>query len=116
MKNMGATVDFEEGSQVSAPAAGDAFVAAPESNEDLLRSRGFEIMKTWKPQGLIRRMLVTWRHFLGLLFGGLLSQLAARQEDGGLKGARLFALWFASLPGRLFVDRTLRHEPFHADD
>jgi len=112
MKNMDATVDFEEGSKVSAPAAGDAFVAAPESNEDLLRSRGFEIMKTWKPQGLLRRLLVTWRHFLGLLFGGLLAQLEARQDDGGLKGARLVALWFASLPGRLFVDRTLRHEPF----
>ena len=87
-------------------------MAEPESNEDLLRSMGFEIMKTWKPQGLLRRMLVTWRHFLGLLFGGLLSQLAARQEDGGLKGARLVALWFASLPGRLFVDRTLKNEPF----
>ncbi|NTW86908.1 MAG: AarF/ABC1/UbiB kinase family protein [Holophagaceae bacterium] len=97
---------------MSTPAAGGAFVAAPESNEDLLRSRGFEIMKTWKPQGLIRRMLVTWRHFLGLLFGGLAAQLQEQADDGGPRTWRYVALWFAALPGRLFVDRTLRHEPF----
>jgi ubiquinone biosynthesis protein len=87
-------------------------VAAPESNEDLLRSRGFEIMKTWKPQGLIRRMLVTWRHFLGLLFGGLAAQLEEQAEDGSPRSWRYVVLWFAALPGRLFVDRTLRNEPF----
>lgn len=87
-------------------------MAAPESNEDLLRSRGFEIMKTWKPQGLIRRMLVTWRHFLGLLFGGLAAQLEEQAEDGSPRSWRYVVLWFAALPGRLFVDRTLRNEPF----
>lgn len=69
-------------------------------------------MRTWKPQGLLRRMLVTWRHFLGLFFGGLASQLAVRTEDGSLKGIRLLALRFAALPGRLLVDRTLRNQPF----
>jgi len=87
-------------------------VAEPESNEDLLRSLGFEIMKTWKPQGLVRRMLVTWRHFLGLLFGGLAAQLEEQAEDGRPRNGRYIALWFAALPGRLFVDRTLRNEPF----
>ena len=87
-------------------------MAEPESNEDLLRSLGFEIMKTWKPQGLVRRMLVTWRHFLGLLFGGLAAQLEEQAEDGRPRNGRYIALWFAALPGRLFVDRTLRNEPF----
>jgi ubiquinone biosynthesis protein len=82
------------------------------SNEELLRSKGYEIMRTFKSQGLFRRMLVTWRHFLGLLFGALLSQLKTRTEDGTLKGWRRRALWFAALPGRLFVSRDLRFEPF----
>ena len=77
-----------------------------------IRARGFEVMQTWKPQGLIRRMLVTWRHFLGLLFGALAFQVTSRSEDGGPKGGRHLLLWFAALPGRLFVDRTLRQEPF----
>ena len=92
-------------------AGGEGF-AETMSNEELLRARGFEIMRTWKPQGLIRRMLVTWRHFLGLLFGALVSQLDTRTEDGNIKGWRLLALWIAALPGRLFVDRSLRKEPF----
>ena len=94
------------------PMAGGEGFAETMSNEELLRARGFEIMRTWKPQGLIRRMLVTWRHFLGLLFGALVSQLDTRTEDGNIKGWRLLALWIAALPGRLFVDRSLRKEPF----
>ena len=99
MRNMGATAESGASSKVNPPSAGGAAADGSVSNEDLLRARGFEIMKTWKSQGLLRRMLVTWRHFLGLLFGGLNAQLATRTEDGGLKGGRLLALWFAALPG-----------------
>lgn len=111
MSSMGATVEPAAGSKASPPSAGGGS-AAPQSNEELLRSLGFEIMRTWKPQGLLRRMLVTWRHFLGLFFGGMVAQLAARREDGTLKGAQHLGLWLLALPGRLFVDRALRHEPF----
>ncbi len=97
---------------MSPPSTEGGVPPEPMSNEDLLRSRGYEIMRTWKSQGLFRRMLVTWRHFLGLLFGALLSQLKARTEDGTLKGWRRLALWIAALPGRLFVSRDLRNEPF----
>ena len=90
-----------------APAEGDVL-----SHEDLLRAKGFEIMRTWKSQGLLRRLLVTYRHFLGLLFGALAVQLANRREDGSPKGGRYFLLWLGALPGRLFVDRKLRREPF----
>ena len=92
-------------------------VSVPVNAEDLdqaaqLRARGFEIMRTWKPQGLLHRLLVTWRHFLGLLFGALVAHVATRPEEGGPKGGRFLLLWLAALPGRLFVDRTLRHQPF----
>lgn len=73
---------------------------------------GFEIMRTWKPQGLIRRLLVTHRQFLGLVFGGLASHLANRRMDDGPRGARYLLLWIAALPGRLFLDPALRSEPF----
>ncbi len=112
MRNMDATAEPAAGSNNSPPAAGGAGLGEHLSHEDLLRARGFEIMRTWKSQGLFRRMLVTWRQFLGLFFGGMLAQLAARNEDGALKGWRLLGLRLLALPGRLFVDRSLRHEPF----
>lgn len=112
MSSMGATVEPAAGSKVSPPSAGGASLDTLQSHEALLRSLGFEIMRTWKSQGLLRRFLVTWRHFLGLFFGGMATQLEARREEGTLKGVRHLALWLVALPGRLFVDRTLRHEPF----
>ncbi len=112
MRNMGATAEPAAGSKTSPPAAGGGGLGEQPSNEDLLRARGFEIMRTWKSQGLIRRMLVTWRQFLGLFFGGMVAQLAARNEDGALKGWRLLGLRLIALPGRLFVDRSLRNQPF----
>jgi ubiquinone biosynthesis protein len=78
----------------------------------LLRARGFEVVAAWKPQGLVRRLLVTWRHFLGLLFGALAFQVTSHRREGGPKGGRHLLLWAAAIPGRLFVDRTLRGEPF----
>ena len=84
----------------------------PQSQEEMLRARGFEIMRTWKPQGLLRRLLITYRHFLGLLFGGLAALLATRREEGAPRNVRYLLLWFAALPGRIFVDRALRREPF----
>ncbi len=77
----------------------------------MLRARGFEITRVWKSQGLIRRLLVTWRHFLGLLFGALAFQAATRAEEGGPRGLRGLLLRAAALPGRLFVDASLRGEP-----
>jgi len=74
-----------------------------------LEALGFELARTWKPQSLLRRLLVTWRHFLGLLFGGLAAQYALRRAEGG---RRLLPLWLASRPGRWFVDRELRALPF----
>lgn len=87
-------------------AAGEA------EHEALLREKGFEIMREYKPSGLIRRFFTTARHLSGLLFGGLLALLRARREDGSPKGFRHGLLWLAALPARVFVSRDLRKEPF----
>ncbi|NTV76202.1 MAG: AarF/ABC1/UbiB kinase family protein, partial [Holophaga sp.] len=65
-------------------------------------------MPEWRPQGHLRRLAVTVRHFSGLLFGGLAWQWAS--TSGG--GPRRALLWAAALPGRWFVDRDLRAQPF----
>lgn len=77
-----------------------------------LRALGFEVMPSWQPQGLVRRLLVTVRHFLGLVFGGLVALKAERDRDGQPLGVRSLLLWIASFPGRLFLDRNLRPLPF----
>ncbi len=83
-----------------------------EGQEEALRARGFEIMRTYKPAGLFRRLLTTYRHFLGLLFGALVSQVRARREEGTNKGLKYVLLWMVALPGYLCLDRELRDEPF----
>jgi len=92
----------------TAATAEPAFEGAAQDQEALLRDLGFEVMPEWRPQGHLRRLAVTVRHFSGLLFGGLAWQWAA--TSGG--GPRRALLWAAALPGRWFVDRDLRALPF----
>ncbi len=121
MKNTGATARPGSGGKGHPPATGGPEPTVrinlpvgigPQDQAARLRALGFEVTQTWKPQGLIRRLLVTWRHFLGLVFGALAYRVTAPREEGAPRGGRYLLLWFAALPGRLFVDRTLREEPF----
>jgi ubiquinone biosynthesis protein len=120
MKNSGAIAEPSEGPGIHASAGRPGprvrvsrpVGVAGQDPAALLRARGFEVTDTWKPQGLLRRLLVTWRHFLGLLFGTLAYQVTSHLGEGVPKSGRQLFLWFAALPGRLFVDRTLREEPF----
>jgi len=90
-----------------------AATAEPEGAEAArLQALGFEIMRSWQPQGLLRRLLATLRQFLGLLLGGLAAHLANWREEGTPRNATYVLLWFASLPGRVFLDPTLRTQPF----
>jgi ubiquinone biosynthesis protein len=77
-----------------------------------LQARGFEVMRPWKPQGLVRRLLVTGRHVLGLGFGGLAAHLDSLRAEDGPRGGRYLLAWIAALPGRLFLDKALRSQPF----
>jgi ubiquinone biosynthesis protein len=108
MRNSGATAEAET-DQLSVPEA-QARVE-PLSQEEQLRALGFEIMRAWKPQGMIRRLLVTCRHFLGMLFGALAYRATARTREPGAGNLRAVLLGLAALPGRLLVDRQLRREP-----
>jgi len=80
--------------------------------EAALRARGFEVMRTWRPQGLLRRLLTTLRHFIGLLFGGLAAHVRQQREEGTGRGAKFLLLRILSGITAPFVDRSLRREPF----
>jgi ubiquinone biosynthesis protein len=84
----------------------------PAGQAEALRAKGFELMRSTKPQGLLRRLLVTWRHFLGLLAGGLIAHVRYRQEEGTTRGLSFFFLRLSAAAVYPFVDRTLRVEPF----
>jgi ubiquinone biosynthesis protein len=80
--------------------------------EAALRARGFEVMRAWRPQGLLRRLLTTLRHFLGLLFGGLAAHVRHQREEGAGRGAKFLLLRILSAVTAPFVNRELRQEPF----
>ncbi len=91
----------------AAPPA-DADGSAP---EPAVAEPEWEIFVETPPAGLLRRFLTTIRHFLGLLFGGLVAyarDLPVRRRHGlRYLLARLFGL-----AARPFLDRALVREPF----
>lgn len=67
----------------------------------------FELFAEARPPGLTRRLLVTYRHVLGLLFGGLEAYLRALPDDRRF-GFRYRFLWLFNGVSRNFVaDRYL---------
>jgi ubiquinone biosynthesis protein len=72
----------------------------------------FEVALVGKPPGLVRRFLVTHRHFAGLVFGGLAAWVRARQAEGRNHGAAYFAGRTASILSWPFLDRELAEQPF----
>jgi len=79
---------------------------------EALRAQGFELMRSTRPQGLVRRLITTWRHFLGLLAGGLIAHVRHRREEGTTRGLSFFFLRLTAAAVYPFVDRALRAEPF----
>ena len=70
----------------------------------------FEVYVERRPPGLVRRLLTTWRHFLGMLFGGLWAYLRSvpKRRRRGL-GFRLLQL--IALLARPFVSHKLVKRP-----
>ncbi len=85
---------------------------ADTTNEDLLRARGFEIMRTTRPPSLLTRLVATYRHFLGLLFGGLAAYVRHERAEGTGRGVKFLLLRLVALLSTPFVDRELRAQPF----
>lgn len=80
--------------------------------EAALRAKGFELMRVTRPQGLVRRLLTTWRHFLGLLFGGLAAQVRSQRHEGTGRGLKFLLLRIVAALTYPFVNRRLRGESF----
>jgi len=117
MKNSGATAEPRTGAETGPPEAPGLepplpSARTPEEQVAQLKALGFEIMETGQPRGMVRRLLVTGRHALGLVFGGLTAHLDHLRREDTPRGGRYLLLWFAALPGRLFLDRSLRSQPF----
>ncbi len=72
----------------------------------------FEVAQVYRPAGLVRRFLVTHRHFAGLVFGGLAAWVRARQAGDAPRGLAYVAARVASLLARPFLDRELAQQPF----
>jgi len=85
---------------------------ADTSNEELLRARGFEIMRVTSPPGLLTRFAATYRHFLGLLFGGLAAYVRHERAEGTGRGVKFLLIRLMAVLSVPFVDRELRAQPF----
>ncbi len=72
---------------------------------------GWEVLVERRPPGLFSRLLTTYRHLLGIFFGGLVAWVAelpaARRKGARFRFAQLLAWLF-----RPFLDRNLRNLPF----
>ncbi len=94
MKNTAATAEPRNGARSPARARGPGLrIPLPEEG---LRALGFEIMPAWKPQSMLRRLLVTCRHFLGLLFGALAYRATSA---GGAQGGEGTGAADGGVPG-----------------
>jgi ubiquinone biosynthesis protein len=71
----------------------------------------WEILVETPPAGLLRRFLTTNRHFLGLLFGGLVAY-ARDLPERRRHGLRYLLARLLGLAARPFLDRALAREPF----
>jgi ubiquinone biosynthesis protein len=72
----------------------------------------FETMVVTAPPGHVRRLLITIRHFTGLLAGGLVAHVSERREDGTGHGVRFWLGWLVAALARPFVRRDLRIQSF----
>ncbi len=86
-------------------------IAEPATEEEL-RERGFELARVTAPPGIVSRIYATYRHFLGLLFGGTAAWVRGRKADGTNRGAKYYVAWLVALVTWPFVDKELRAQRF----
>jgi ubiquinone biosynthesis protein len=72
----------------------------------------FEVAQVLEPPGLVRRFLVTHRHFAGLCFGGLAAWVRARKAEDAPRGLPYHAARAVNLLTWPFLDRELARQPF----
>ena len=86
--------------------------ARPEGGAPPAPAPGFETAPVERPPGLVRRFLVTHRHFAGLCFGGAAAWVRARKAAGRTRGPAYLAVRAANLLTWPFLDRELARQPF----
>ncbi len=76
-----------------------------------LADAGYEELRESRPAGLLRRYLVTNRHLIGLLMGGLVDYSRTRPKTKR-HGLRFRCIQLAALLMRPFIKRSLVKKPF----
>ncbi len=76
-----------------------------------LAEAGYEELRERRTPGLLRRYLVTNRHLIGLLLGGLIDYSRTRSGDQR-RGLKSRLIQIAALCARLAVKRSLAKQPF----
>ena len=71
----------------------------------------FEVLVETRPPGLVRRLLTTYRHFFGLMYGGLAAWVRTMPETQR-RGPRYLALRFVNGFTRHFVSHKYVELPF----
>ena len=97
----------DSGPAVAAPAAGPMMG----TRVPTLAEAGYEELRERRPPGLLRRYLVTNRHLIGLLLGGIIDYSRTRPKEER-RGLRFRAIQIGALFCRLAVQRKLAREPF----
>ncbi|MFN2250569.1 MAG: ABC1 kinase family protein, partial [Anaerolineae bacterium] len=80
--------------------------------EQALIDAGYEIYTERRPGGVILRVLVTLRHGLGLLFGGLHDWVRQRHDQRGGWTFGLLAMRLGLVPFWILLDKELVKQPF----
>ncbi|MDH3497441.1 MAG: AarF/UbiB family protein, partial [Gemmatimonadota bacterium] len=72
----------------------------------------FETLLVTSPPGYTRRLAATWRHFTGLLLGGLVAHVRQQRAEGTGRGFKFALARLGALLVRPFVRRDLARQSF----
>jgi ubiquinone biosynthesis protein len=84
----------------------------PATAEPAEAPEGFELLVVTRPQGLLRRLLATDRHFLALLMGYLVADVREKREEATGRGAGFMLERLVAALAWPFLDRDLRTRSF----
>lgn len=82
------------------------------TQEEAAEAAQFEEARVLKPPGLVRRLVVTHRHFVGLCFGGVAAWVRSRRAKGRARGLGYALALVASGLAWPFLDKSIVRLPF----
>lgn len=84
----------------------------PTAFQDTPAPAGFELLQEKPPEGLLKRLIVTLRHFFGLLFGGAYAHARQPEAQHGKARNNHYVLRFLLFFIKPFLNRDLIQAPF----